>query len=208
MEALAILIEEIRVDNGVGSINSTLYQFDHPEWISVHLGRPGQQIGPITILHPGQEREILPGTSVKEFGEKPLRTGGAADGSPIISHQDTWTVPSYTLYALILPELFVANRFDILVHDQDTHVIEQQIGVHNGHLFYHVFFDYPPKERNSFEVLARIERNENRYWELCRNAEVVEGKNWKELTRRVGEQLKTPDFWGALIVGAFKKAIK
>lgn len=52
MQAQNLLVEEIRLDNASlkGVINSTLYEFHEPEWVSYHSEREGKRIRPLTIL--------------------------------------------------------------------------------------------------------------------------------------------------------------
>jgi hypothetical protein len=46
-----VLVDEIGLKDGpTAVVNSTLYEFGKPRWVSLHEGREGQALGPITLL--------------------------------------------------------------------------------------------------------------------------------------------------------------
>ena len=52
MQVNNVLVEDISIDTQkrVGVLNSTLYEFRDPKWVSVYWERSGKKLGPITVL--------------------------------------------------------------------------------------------------------------------------------------------------------------
>ena len=67
-----VLVEDVTLKDGEAVLNSKLYEFAGPRWISLHSGKEGQALGPVTLLKDkqpsGSEPEIVP----RSFGERPM----------------------------------------------------------------------------------------------------------------------------------------
>ena len=205
MLAQNLLVDEIVIDRVslMGMVIPTLYEFSNPQWISPHSGREGKQIGPMTLLKSEGATDALIDTSIRSFGERRLRTEGTP-ANPVISFEDRWTVPFYTVYALVLPERFVANHISLDCPQDMGWCMPLQVGVSNERLFYHTIFAEHTNRQHIFAVEARIVKDERRYQELIDSSEVVEGTSeFKRLGWIIAEETKNPNFWFKLLeVGA------
>jgi len=201
MLAQNLLVDELVVDHSslIGTVNSTLYEFSKPQWISYHDNHEGKKIGPMTILKEEGATNGLLDTSIRSFGERKLRTTGTP-ANPIISFSDRWTVPFYTVYALVLPEKLVATEINLNCPEELGSCMPLQMGFSNGRLFYHTLFSEHRNRQHMFMINARIEGDEKLYHELSNSAETVEGTSvFKNLGWMVVQETKKPDFWFKLL---------
>jgi hypothetical protein len=208
MQIEHLLVDEIRIDpaNRKGIAKSALYDFPHPEWVSPHRERSGRQIGPMTLLGDERRPDDLMNISIRSFGDRTLQTEWRPD-HVIISYKDRWTVPAWTVYALVLPKEFVAAHLEIARHETSSWKPPVQIGVtHDERLFYHTIFGsaysrYPNENsQHVFDIETRLESNTKRYRELVNNAETVKGTNeFEHLRHAIGREAATSDFWFKLL---------
>lgn len=200
MQVENVLVEEILADeaNRLGLAKSTLYGFRDSRWISYHREREGRRLGPITLLDDPEASSEPLEVSMRRFAERKLHT--EESHRMIISYRDRWTIPSWTVYALVLPKGFVASLVR-LVHQDPSHLVpELQVAVSKeARLFYHTIFA-EIESRHVFDVEARIEQNTKRYEKLIKSAEVVSGTiNYKRLRKQIGQEVMSSDFWFRLL---------
>jgi len=180
-------------------VTSTLYEFQEPRWVSIHREREGRRLGPITLLDEPEDRDELLSVAIRRFGERRLHTEGESR-HPVISYRDRWTIPPWTVYALVLPTGFIASHIRLVRREHTGWEPEVQLGVsHDDRLFYHTVFEWT-KGWHIFDVEARIEQNPRRYQNLLHSAEAVRGtNNYEHLRKAIGREVASSDFWFKLL---------
>jgi len=200
MQIKNVLVEEISFDetNRIGVVTSTLYEFQEPRWVSIHREREGRRLGPITLLNEPQERDELLNVAIRRFGERQLHTEGTRRLT--ISYRDRWTIPPWTVYALVLPKGFIASHITVMRQERTGWEPSLQLGVsHDDRLFYHMVFECA-ETWHVFDVEARIEEDTKKYQELLKSAEAVRGtSNYEHLRRAIGREVASSDFWFKLL---------
>lgn len=200
MQVEHLLVDEIVIDNAslTAIAKCTLYDFPHPEWVSLHREREGYRIGPVAVIPDERRRDDLMNISIRSLGERRLHTEGPPARS-VISYKDRWVIPSWSVYALVFPKGFVATNIDLMPREGRGETPPLQIGIsHDERLFYHTVFT--SGDRCAFDIEARLENNERRYRELVDDAETVKGTNqFENLWYGVGREAATADFWFKLL---------
>jgi hypothetical protein len=201
MQVENVLVDEILVDeaNRVGLVKSTLYEFKEPKWVSIHREREGRRLGPMTLLDEPQDRDEVFNVSIRSFEDRQLHTEGKP-GRLVVSYRDRWTVPPWTVYALVLPKCFVTTHINLSRREQAGWEPQLQLGVsHDERLFYHTVFEWA-ESRHIFDIEARIEQDVGRYRRLLKSAEVVRGtSNYEHLRGAIGRKATSSDFWFKLL---------
>ena len=201
MQIENVLVEEISFNetNRTGVVVSTLYEFREPRWVSIHREREGRRLGPITLLDGSEERDELLNLAIRRFGERQLHTERKSR-HPIISYQDRWTIPPWTVYALVLPKGFIASHIRLVRQERAGWEPDMQLGVgHDDRLFYHTVFE-GGESRHIFDIEARIEENPKRYQDFLRSAEAVRGtNNYEHLRKAIGREVASSEFWFKLL---------
>lgn len=200
MQVEAVLVDEILVapqpDEPHADVVATLYEFGEPQWVSTHGEREGNPVGPLMRVGDG-EAGALADMRVKSFGKRPLHVEA---GRRVISFHDRWTAPPWSVYALVLPPLYVARVIDLQPPSAGYYNHrEPKLAVSpDGRIFYHALFSEP--ERTSFDIRARLELDEDEFTRQIRSAEVVAGTDsYKHLREAVRDGAKSPDLWFKLL---------
>jgi hypothetical protein len=194
-----VLVDDIGLKDGpVAVLNSTLYEFSEPRWISLHPGREGHALGPITVL-PDKGADKKPQQiSGRVFGERQLSIDKGRH--LVISYRDKWTINPWTLYALSVSIDFTVSQFKM---KRGEHSWEPMgVGVTSGKrlFYYEVFESLDGKDRELVDIEARIKRDPDRYLHQLKSADAVQGTNhFRQLRKAVTPVLVSPEFWSKLL---------
>jgi len=204
MEVLNLLVDDIVLDGAslTGVLNSTLYEFQEPRWLSFHSEREGEKLGPMTLLKDEGATDKLDKTSIRSFGNRRLHTDGTP-ANPIISYKDRWTIPFYTAYAIVLPREFVATHIEFNCTEDMGWCLPLQIGLSNERLFYHTLFGEHRNRNHLFEIEVRLERDLKKHRVITSSADIVYGTNEFKHRGYAIVQRTSPEFWLKLLeIGA------
>lgn len=192
-----LLVDEILIDSASlhGLAKSTLYEFRQRQWVSVHPGRMGHPLGPVTMISENPTDDLMRITA-QSFSPRPLITEGLPAHLEI-SYQDRWTIPDLSLYTLVLPYNYVPTTMSFESHFHSS----LEIGVnHSQQLFYYFLFADWHSEMHEFSIATRLKKDIGQYHELINSVGVVHGTNqFQEFSHAVGEQVSKPDFWFKLL---------
>jgi|ERR1700752_502257 len=201
MQVEHLLVDEIVIDSASlsGIARCTLFDFPDPEWISAHREREGRQIGPMILIPDERKPNDLMNISIRSLSERRLHTEGPP-ARLVISYKDRWTLPPWSVYALVFPKGFIGTHIDIQHLDSISWMPTLQIGVsRDERLFYHMIVGGSGEPR-IFDIEVRLESNESRYQELINDAETVEGtNNFRHLRNAIEREAGTADFWFKLL---------
>lgn len=176
MEVENVHIDYILFDDGIGKSKSIRYEFGQEQWVSAHTGREGERLGPITRLEKtGDSTEDDSSVIRFEEYELPIDKGGE---KIVLSYKDTWTIPSSTIYALVLPQGFVGDHVAIKYSNKenDIYIHSNKRVSGEGQLFYKCIVEFG----GPVNVQARIEQDAERYKEEIESAERVSSPEDKE----------------------------
>lgn len=200
MQINNLLVEDISLDETSehGLLNSTLYEFRDPKWVSVHWERQGRKLGPVTVIEEfDKDINILDAFNVSAFGERKLPT--ETSGNIAISHRDTWTIPPWTLYVLVAPKSFIITNIEARIEGWDRDNQIDTAKTDDGQVFYYSMFwggDHP----FVFRVSVRLEKNEEKYATLLDSVDIVKGtEHFDSFRKTVSREAVSSNFWFKLI---------
>ena len=193
-----VLVEDVTLKDGEAVLNSKLYEFAGPRWISLHSGKEGQALGPVTLLKDkqpsGSEPEIVP----RSFGERPLKK--QAGKKPVVSYSDKWTFAPWTLYALTVPVHYYLSVFKMTTEGHSWEPAGVGATSDNRLFYYDVFEGFGEKDQKVVQIEARIEQSVDKYLHQLESADTVKGTSQiQELRNAVQPVLVSPDFWSKMI---------
>jgi hypothetical protein len=117
----------------------------------------------------------------------------------VISYRDTWTIPPWTVYALVLPAGFVPvylrGRNQGYDHDTPLEIASSR----DGRIFYYGIF-YGADHPFVFHVELRLEENKKEFDKILQGSDAVKGnERFGGLRERVSRNALSSDFWFKLI---------
>ncbi len=200
MQVNNVLVEDISIDpeKNEGKLSAILYEFRDPKWVSVHWNRSGTNLGPITLLDDYQnDLKILENFSVTEFEEKEIPTEHGH--KLVISHHDTWTIPPWTIYVLVLPPGFIATHILGRIQTSDWNPELKIASSQDCRIFYYAILG-EADHQFIYQIELRAEENQRKFQKMLESSKVVEGKNrFKALRRTVTQEALSPSFWLKLL---------
>jgi hypothetical protein len=190
MHVSNVLIDEVTAGSPdtPAVITSVLHEFESRRWISADR-QTGRKLGPLTVIDEGNP--AFPLDRATHFGSRELFDDGTA-----LSYEETWTIPAWTVYALLLPMEFVARRLEIIHKDSDAVEVGYSTrATHDDRLFYYAAFG-GAEDQHLVSVRARIEHNPFESAEMIHRIGKVAGPELYPLTRSTAAAvIRTPDFW-------------
>jgi hypothetical protein len=196
MQVNNVMVQEISLDesNNLASEKTVRYEFETPKWVIIHRERRGREIGPITLL---DEFENI---KIRNFEERSLVIDASNPNKLKIHFKDISIIPSGSIYALVIPELFIASHIKVRVSGREI----EGSNIHEGsdlknRLFYFIVFGLSELPY-TLDIEARLDRNEDKYIKRLESIEVVEGKKrFEGFSKEIVGQAKSATFWLTLL---------
>jgi len=199
MEVSAVLVDDVTyaADSSSAAVESVLYDFEAPRWVSVHQERGGLSFGPLTLVESDPQREEfgLPEVSRRNFGSRALEV--STGRPPVISYRETWTRPPNCVYALVLPPTSTASQLDIECLGY-RHPPPVDVAVTpDKRIFHYVVL---MGEAGTLRVSARITPDADAYRRALAKAEIVTGtKRYGGLRDALRKEAMSSEFWFKLL---------
>ncbi len=193
MQVQHLLIDNLEINSSSlsGVVNSVMYDFDKPEWISPHQDRKGVKLGPMTLL--GSDVKFIPFI----FDEHKLVTEGPP-AKTVFHYHDIWTVPDNSVYVISFPQGYLDDIFKIASHPEDRIGPIQRAFSDDQRIFYFSFFPY----RCSLEIKVRLARNEMKVFKVANSEDVVNNsENFRTLVNGYAKELISPKTIATIVGG-------
>lgn len=200
MQINHLIVDEILINetNGEALHRAALYSFDTKRWVSTHVEGPEKRLGPIEIVDQVDLEKA--GINVTKFGQKRLYTDGPRNHKTI-HYKDDWSIPTISVYSLVLPLNYFAEVIDI--NTRGDEYWKPQLGITpEGNLFYHmVFADWANEHRlHYFDISARLVHNPKKVESLALDMQTVEGTDrYKSLAQAVAPVISNIENWLKLL---------
>ena len=154
----------------------------------------------MTLLRNDETPEDLMNMSVRSFPQRRLNTEGPPANLAIF-YKDRWTVPDFSVYAIVFPKYYVATRFNLIREENDF--TPEMLGINKSEqLFFHTIFQPMDNrsDRHVFDIEALLIKDEQKYNKLASSVDVVEGTSrFGEFRHSIRREAASPDFWFRLL---------
>lgn len=180
MRVSALLIEAFDVvDETSVSAEAVLCRLDKPTYVGVRRTEGAPRIGPAAVVEPNAQLE----TTLFPRRLLPIEGGHKR----VFSHNESWTVPAWTLYLVAPPVSYVADLLRIEMLDT-ANVVRVRPAVDNDALYYYALVQ-GSADQEAFEVEARFKQDSRAVQAAAARAGRVPHRPWQQLWASVAVPL-------------------